>query len=248
MHFKKLVVVLLVATACGEGQTGDGNTLRFGLQYQYAETDGFAAPIARGVKMPLGVQDPKKAALLNDYTYLEATLTATKSDGTAAEITRTAQGKFDGVFSSVGSYTLAATTSVTGVKDSLQVTVADIASLRLSNVSRVVDTFISDGTSCLKTLDKADPMPTLSSNQRLDITVVATDASGAALLGLLDLSATSDTLTTELPKTVLANELHLRPIAGKTGALTATVSDATTQKTLDVPVTVTADVASCPKK
>src|SRR3990167_3174580 len=108
MTMTAAVLAMFGLTACGESQPGEGKVLRFGLQTQYAETDGFA-PIARGQQLELAVQALTKAALLNDYEFLDATLTISGPDASTVGVENTSKGKFETTFVRTGAHVLNAT-------------------------------------------------------------------------------------------------------------------------------------------
>jgi hypothetical protein len=236
----QVTMVVLVLSGCGESQVGDGSRLRFGLLEQYAETTGFSAPIAQGQSMPLALQAKTKAGLLNDYDFLEGTLTATDPSGAPVEVQRTAQGKFHAVFPTLGTHVL--TAQVGEVTDALTVEVAAQAQVRLARMQRSISTDTGVQT-CSAALEDGVPVPTLKKNQSLHASLVPADAAGNAMLGLLTVEFTGDIQGTR-DAALTANGYTLKPRG--TGTVRGTVKDTLTQQTLELSFEVSPDGATCP--
>jgi hypothetical protein len=236
----QVTMIVLVLSGCGESQVGDGKTLRFGLLEQYAETDGFSAPIAQGQSMPLAIQAKTRAALLNDYEFLEGTLTATDPSGAPVDVERTARGKFRAVFSTLGTHVLSAQAGE--LRDSLTVEVAAQAQLRLARLHRSISTDTGVQT-CSAGLEDGVAVPTLKHNQSLHASLVPVDAAGNPMLGLLTLEFTGD-VEGRRDDALTANGYTLKPHG--TGTVKGTVKDTVTQQTVELSFQVSQDDAVCP--
>lgn len=231
--------------ACSPSQAGAQGTLRFGLLFSYPETQGFG-PVAKGQLVPLAVQAMTKPALLNDYEFLEASLTARAADGTAATIERTDVGRFKGTFPKTGAFTLTATAPEGA--DTLEVTVAEQTQLRLARAKQFVRTTVG-AEACLAPLADGAPLPRLKKNQVLLTHVVPADAAGGALLAKLELTTAGELVATRDSAITgaSANGFTLAPRAGA-GTQTVTFTDTLTAQTLTVTIEVDADEAGCPAK
>lgn len=238
-----LFAALALFAGCADTQLGSEKALRFGLQRQYTETTGFA-PVARGQTLELAVQAATKTGLLNEYDYLEATLTIADPDGNAVPVERTAKGKFTTRFPRTGTHVLTATLS-DGKRDTLSVEVVEQGGLRLARSSRTITTRDAANGSCTTSLAD-DVAPTLAKNQQLNATLVALDTFGYPVLGLLDLEFSGPITVTPTTFKVRANDFDFVPTAS--GTLTLHVTDKVTQQTSDLTFTVGADDAVCPAK
>jgi hypothetical protein len=242
---RKIFSAVVALSACADSQAGMGGNLRFGQVLQYAETQDFTASIAAGQEMPVAIQGTTRPALLNDYPYLDGTLTASrKTDGQSVTVQKTDTGKFKATFPSAGTYVLHATTTK-GVEDSLEVEVAQQSQLRLARVQRKVITSASSK-SCSTVVPDGASLPDLKSNQTLLASIVPADASGNPLLGKLDLEFTEAGLHATATLGTSANSYTFGPTSGTTGPAKVTVKDRVTGQTFELNVNVTADSATCP--
>lgn len=244
MNARMMMTLLSVVGlgACGDNQLGEGNALRFGLVVQYAETEGFAR-IARGQAVPLALQAKEKPALLNDYPFVDGTLTITDPSGAAVPLERTAQGKFKTTFTRAGTHLLRA--EANGVTDSLSVEVVEPAALRLARVRRSINTKPASGTNCTTGLADNAPIPQLKRNQSLNAAVVATDAAGNPLLGVLELDV-SGPVTVDKHLDLIANTFTFTPTA--TGLVTLRIADVKTPAVTELTFEVTEGDATCPTR
>lgn len=237
-----MIGLCVVVTSCGESQEGEAGALRFGLVYRYVDTQGFTA-VAAGQPLAVAIQSSEKpSGVLNDYAYLDGTLTASGASG-ALTVERTGVGQFKTSFPTAGAYTLTAVAG--GLQDQLAVTVVAQTGLRIAGNQRVVTT-VTEQRSCDTALDADAAIPVLKKNQRLMATVQPVDATGAPLLALLSLTG-SGTLKAEAISLVTgarANTFVFTPPSA--GAHAVELTDAVTQQKVSVTVQVEDADATCP--
>lgn len=237
--FRILAMSSFVLMACGESQQGAKGSLRFGLVYSYAETDGFG-PIAAGQKVALAIQGTEKPALLNDYPYLDGTLT---TSGPATE--RTGEGRFTTRFETPGAYTLTATATANEVTDTLEVQVVTQTAIRLSKKGASIVT-ASNGTTCSTRLEGGAALPALKTNQHLIATVVPVDGNDAPLLGVLELESKGTANATETAVITGAVVNSFKFQSTTPGRQTVELLDTRTQQRLTFALEIEDGEATCP--
>lgn len=241
-----MLVSVVVLSACADSQTGANGKLRFGQVVQYAETGDFTAGIAARQSMPLAIQGLTKPALLNDYPYLDGTLSVVrKSDGTAVDVAQTDTGKFKAVFPAAATYVLHAKAG--GLDDTLEVTVVEQTQLRLAKTQRQLITTDANGT-CTTPIADGATLPDLRSNQALLASIVPADAAGNPLLGVLQLEFHGDVVKVESSAGPEANSFTFTPRAGTVGVASVTASDGVVGSSLALDLHVVAALATCPPK
>ncbi|MGV3625980.1 MAG: hypothetical protein ACO1OB_34540 [Archangium sp.] len=235
--FRILAVSSVVLMACGESQQGENGSLRFGLIYTYAETDGFG-PIAAGQVLPLSIQAKEKPAPLNDYPYLDGTLTSS-----GAEVERTGEGRFKTTFETPGTYTL--TASANDLTDTLEVKVVAQTAIRLAKREVSIGT-TSNGATCSTRIEVGAAWPALKTNQKITATIVPVDANDAPLLGQLTLESKG---TANATGTLVVTGALLNTYAFSSttpGRQTVDLLDARTQQRLTFALEIEDGEATCP--
>lgn len=238
---------VLLGLSCAESQSGDAQRLRFGHIVRYAEIEDFSAAIAARQEMPLSIQGTTRPALLNDYPYLDGTLTASrKSDGApVTSIQRTGLGQFKATFPMSGTYVLHAKAGE--LEDVLDIRVAEQTHLRLARSQRIIATSVPND-SCSADAPDGDFTPDLKSNQSLSASIVPADASGNPLLGVLPLQFFGDDVQVAPTVGPQANSYVFTPKPGRLGTATVTVKDETSGQTLELNFNVLSGEAACPGK
>lgn len=216
----------LVMYGCGDsdGEAGTNGAVRFSQVLDYGETNDFSAPIAAGRPLFVALQHPKEG-FVDDETYAELTLRVEAEDGSELDaVWPFGFAQYGLRIEEPGRYWLLAQEDGRTV-DALPVDVEAVDHITLSDRVQLKTTKEDDMESCsrIEELDGLDGL-TLHPNQRLEIFVVPRTPDDRAMLGLLALTArTESVIQLDAPlfgQGRRANALSLSP----QGSLPATVN------------------------
>lgn len=162
----------------------------FLLVATYPESTDFSSPLAAGQKFPVGLQVPPRSSVENagpssNKPYADGELQVVAPDGSDVAVAEVEPGRFETVLTSEGDHTLRA--SFGGTEDTIKVRVAKQASFRLSTHATIHTN--DPARSCTEPLSPGQPLPVLRRNQFLSTHLVALDANGTPMLGVVEATA-----------------------------------------------------------
>jgi hypothetical protein len=235
-----LFAALTLAQACSTGQVGSEGQVRFSQVVSFEETTDFGPPIVTNAGMLVQLEEPSSSP---EIVNPELTLVVQDANGTGpsshAEVIPLGFAQFAITLTQSGSFTLVAEQGGAQV-DFLGVSAAGAAGLRWHPQADVVVTGSSGSTACAATSQESVSNLLLSANTTITLHVIPEDSSNAALLGLLQLSATATGPVALsggfLGQGLTPNSITVSPQGSLGAPATVTVSDAVTGKTLSVDI------------
>jgi hypothetical protein len=191
-----LVVFSALASGCNsDGQLGANGLVRFSQVVDFKETDDFTSPIAVDKTMMLALQHPDDQdgddlGLLDPDTYPELNLTVEPGTPLASgETFPLGFAQYGVVLDGTADYRLQAKNG----EDELDY--LEVSAKPLTNIRLATEATLTTSTDDCSSSDTVSPNNiVLHRNQTLTINVVPEDETGAAMLGLLHLSASSQEL------------------------------------------------------
>lgn len=248
-------LALVLVAACSSGQLGSEGNVRFSQVVSFEETNDFGPPIVTGSGMLIQLEDPQAQP---EIVNPELTLVVTDANGSGpsshAEVIPLGFAQYAVTLTQSGDFTLVAEEGGQQV-DFLGVSAESANGLRWHDQALVTATNESSSSSsstlCASTSNVSVSNLTLSPNTSITLFVIPEDSNGDALLGMLQLSATSTGPVTLaggfLGQGLTPNSIVVSPQGSLGAPATVNVSDAVTGKTISVSIqTQTANAAvSC---
>ena len=239
-----LAVSVALLGACSSGQLGAEGQVRFSQVVSFEETTDFGPPIVTNSGMLIQLEDPNPTP---EIVNPDLNLVVQDANGTGpsahAEVIPLGFAQFAITLTQGGSFTLVAEEAGKEV-DFLGVTAEGASGLRWHPQADVVATTASGSSSsasaCAQTSEVDIGSLVLSPNSSITLHVIPEDSSNDALLGMLQLTASSTGPVAlsggYLGQGLTPNSITVSPQGGLGAPATVTVDDAVTGKTISVNI------------